>query len=975
MKRKKNRPPKTRATARPYIVGIGASAGGLEAFKLLLAHLPVDTGMAFIFVQHLSPRHESLLSEILGRMTQIPVIEVKASVRVEPDHIFVIPPNAMLEIDNGILRLLPREDRNHPPMPIDHFFRSLAADQGEYAIGVVLSGTGSDGAEGAKVIKAEGGITFAQTPESARFDSMPTRAIVADDIDHVLSPEDIALELVNIGQLTSAQVHRRAVAPPMKTDPNDFSKILQLLKQTTGTDFSQYKPTTLRRRVARRMLLQKTDSLKKYLKLLATVRDERLALNEDLLINVTTFFREPESFEYLAQTVFPDLLKNKAPDDPIRIWIPGCSTGEEAYSIGMVLFEAMGDPPSHHSIQIFATDLSEKSIDRARLGKYGEGISVHVSPERLRTFFVPISGGYRVNKSIRDVCIFAKHDLSRDPPFSRLDLISCRNLLIYMGHPLQTRIMETFHYSLNPDGYLLLGASESVGTSSDLFAPADPGTRFYIRKSASARRRPHPVKRDITTLVGSARKAIRSPPHDPASLVEIQIESDRAILTRYAPPSIVINSKFDVLQFRGDTEPFLIHRAGEASLNVLKLAREGLAAELKKALRKIKDQETPIRSEGVRISNQTVANVEVIPLRFLLGERCYLVTFEHVLSPDLPKGKGGRKNFRALARGTDLPIHRLKQELALTKENLQGVVRDFELTNQDLQSANEEVVSSNEELQSTNEELETSKEELQSTNEELTTVNDELQSRNDELFGLNNDLLNLLNSVYIPIVIIGNDLSIRRFTPMASKLFNVIPTDVGRPITDITSNVIDVEELRTMIQAVLENAVVQEKEIQDRDGVWFQLRIRPYKTLDSKVEGAVVTLQDINQIRQARDLARSIVDTIKQPLLIVDSSLRVLKANRTFYAFFGVPANQTENHFLYDLGAGQWKNQGLTRRLSEILPKNTELDDFMVEHAFPQLGIRKISVSARQIPRDAGLQKMILLAFEDVTEGTGPSND
>ncbi|MBI3542804.1 MAG: PAS domain-containing protein [Deltaproteobacteria bacterium] len=956
-----------------FVVGIGASAGGLDAFKQLFSTLSPDTGMAFVVVQHLSPRHDSLLSTLVARMTPMPVAEVEDGMRVERNHVYIIPPNARMSLEHGVLKLHPRDEGERPLLSIDFFFRSLAHDRKDRAIAVVLSGTGSDGAEGAKLVKAEGGISFAQTPESARYGSMPARAIVVDDIDFVLPPVEIGRELSKLSRASFAARSKTGTGADEKgAGGDDLERILLLLKQTTGTDFSQYKLTTIRRRVIRRMILHKIDKLKGYLRLLQSDAKERKALSEDVLINVTMFFREPEAFDYLAAKILPALFKRKAPDEPLRIWVPGCSTGEEVYSIAICVLEVMGGQATPTPVQIFATDLSDRCIDKARLGRYPEGIAEHVSPERLKKYFNKLDGGYRVAKGVRDLCVFARHDLTRDPPFSKLDLISCRNVLIYLSQPLQSRIMETFHYSLRPNGYLFLGNSETIGAASGLFSLTDSKCKVYFKKSALDR--PQARARDW-----KAYSTVESPkPPKVSSAVapspnEIQTETDRAILTRFSPPAVVVSSSFDVLQFRGHTEPFLSHKAGEASLNLVKLLREGLSAKIKAALEEAKKKDASVRKEAIPSGGVTAVSVEVTPLKFLPGERCFLVTFEPVDTSG-EKRLAARRKLTKKGKGKQAVADplldenlQLKQELASTKDHLQSVIHDVEHANQDLQSANEEIISSNEELQSTNEELETSKEELQSTNEELSTVNEELQTRNQELFALNNDLVNILDSVFIPIIIVDNDLGIRRFTPLASKLFNVIPTDIGRPLTDLSSNVIDVAGFEQLILEVLESATIREREIQDKEGHWYQLRVRPYKTQEQKLDGAVVTLMDINQLKQSRDLAEAVVETVRQPFLVLDANLRVVKANDAFLATFHVSLEQTERKFVHELAGVRGASPALKGLLEEILSEKKELVDFEVNCEVPMTGRKKLLLNARQVPKNTILPKLILLTFEDIT--------
>lgn len=946
-----------------FAVGIGASAGGLDAYKELLSYLPVDTGMAFIFIQHLSPKHKSFLPEILGRMTEIPVIKVKNGTILKSNHIYVMPPNVTMLLKKGVFALKKRNNETIH-QPINRFFESLSEDQAEKAISIILSGTGSDGAEGSKIIKANGGISFAQSPETAKYDSMPSNAIVLDDIDFILSPKEIAIELASLAQLPMDKSYH-SYQPFHSSNMSELTKIMLLLKQNMGTDFTEYKPTTIKRRIIRRMMLKKIEKMDNYFKLLQNDFQERALLSEDVLINVTTFFREPESYEYLKNHLLKKIIAQKGLHDSIRIWVAGCSTGEEAYSIAICVQEALEDQKISIPVQIFSTDLSEKCIEKARIGKYLDSISDQVSQERLSKYFVKIETGYRISKVIRDICIFARHDLSRDPAYSKLDLISCRNLLIYLGHELQSKVMQNFHYSLNPDGFLFLGSSESVGKEIGLFSIIENKFKVYSKKSITSRNHHIHTIRDYqvqSTPMQKTKKEVSLP-----TSFELQVETDRAILARYSPPSVVINLKSEILQFRGNTEPFLIHKHGEASLNIFKMVREGLAADLKKAIKSAKDKDSGVRINRIAISSDKIINIEVIPLKFLPGERCFLIVFEQVNNLNttiLSKIKDSKNSKNPASKNEDKVISQIKSELISAKENLQSVVQDFEKANQELQSANEEVLSSNEELQSTNEELETSKEELQSTNEELSTVNDELQERNQELFQLNNDLTNVLNSVHIPIVIVGNDLSIRRFTTSASKIFNFIPSDVGRPLSHITSKVINMPDLEAMIKNVLEHAVIEEKDVQKANGSWYNLRIRPYKTQENKIEGAVVTLQGI-EMQKLMELSKAIIDIIRLPILILDKDLCILNANASFLSKFKVKSSQIEKVMLKQLPK-PFSGLKFKAFVNELLDTKEASISKVIELDFLKVGKMKMNLSATKVSKDKLTPPRILIVFEHI---------
>ncbi len=950
------------------VVGVGASAGGLEAVSELLASLPPDAPMALVLVQHLDPKHASLLTELLARTTPLRVVEVRPGTRVEPAHVYVIPPNSTMTISSGTLQLGPRASGSGPHMPIDVFLRSLAEDCGDRAIGVVLSGTASDGALGIKAIKGEGGVTFAQDPATAGHDGMPRSAIASGAVDFVLSPELIGRELTRIGRHPYV---RQTATPTVATAPAEepaLEQIYRMLQQDSGVDFRLYRQTTIRRRIARRMLVHKIDTVQEYQRLLEDNGAELQMLYHEVLINVTRFFRDPEVFDALQQAVLSRLGSHKA-DQPLRVWVPGCATGEEVYSIAMVLLEATDR--SRIPLQIFGSDVSEAAIVRARAGVYPTNIEIDVSPERLRRFFSKSDGQYQVKKSVRELCIFARHDLSKDPPFSSVDVVSCRNVLIYFDAAVQRRIMATFHYALRNGGVLLLGGAESVGPLAEQFTALDKKARLYGKKPTSTRFTLGPAPFD---------RGGPSPDHaridrreEAIPRVDLQREIDRILVGRYAPAGVLVNEAYEILQFRGQTSPYLEPAPGHASLNIMKMARQGLLMELRAALVAARKRGKPVRREGLHIKENggfTNVNLEVIPVRTLADESNYLVLFEKA-SVARPAKTAMR---RAASRtAPEREIDRLQEELAATKDFLQSIIEDREATNEELRSANEELQSSNEELQSTNEELETAKEELQSVNEELMTVNEELQHRNSELGQLNNDLNNVIASVNIPIVILGNDLRVRRFTPMAAKAFNLLPADIGRPIA-ATRGTVEIPDLAPLCAEVVETVAPTTREVRDREGGWYSLSVRPYRTSENVIDGAVLILIDISavktsleQVAAARDFSEAVVDTVRTPLVILDVDLRVRSANRAFYETFHASAGETVNRKLTDLGNRQWDIEALRRAMTELVEHGTSLEDFEVEHDFPAVGPRVVLVNARLIHRDIEPMRTILLAMEDIT--------
>src|SRR5215472_1097522 len=825
-------PPESREPSTGFpVVGVGASAGGLEALEAFLSRMP-RTGMAFVVIQHLAPGKSSHLSAILGRATELPVTQVTDGTMVQPDHIYVIPPGVNLALFQGKLHLLdvPTAPTGEPPLPVDVFFESMAKDCGARCMGVVLSGTGLDGMRGLQAIREAGGLTFAQDPATARFQGMPAAA--AAGADSVLAPESIADELVRISR--HPYVARGVVAP---AGEEGLKKLFLLIRSAFGTDLSFYKFATVQRRIERRMALNKIERLDDYVRLLQAHPGELKTLYRDLLINVTNFFRDKEPFEVLRDVVFPKIVEHKKSGDTIRIWVPGCSTGEEAYSVGIGLLEALGDRAQEYRLQIFATDLDDEAIAGARMGLYPPSIAADVSADRLRRFFQRRENGYEVGRRLRELVVFATHDLTRDAPFSRLDLCSCRNVLIYLQAPLQKRVLRVLHYALSPDGFLVLGSSETVGDTPELFAIFDKKNRIYVKKSVATS--------GIFDLDGVTLRDVRSARASQADplrpLANLQQLADRKVLERFGPAGVLVNEALDVLQFRGRTGAYLEPQPGTATLNLLRLARPELHVELRTATHRALAENVPTsaRHLGLRIGDaiHSVA-IEVHPLRDPeTATRSLLVLFREESDLGPPEETAVSARLVAVDTRTD----DLERELASTKEYLQSAIEELETSNEELKSANEELQSSNEELQSTNEELETSKEELQSTNEELTTVNDELQSRMEELSVSNDDLVNLLASADASVVMVGMDLRLRRLTEAAEKVFGLSSEDLNRPVSVLRPFLPQVE-LERVCRNVIDRLVPAQQEVHAADGRWFELRVRPYRTVDHVIGGAVLSL-------------------------------------------------------------------------------------------------------------------------------------
>lgn len=951
------------------IVGVGASAGGLEAFVQLLSALPSDTGMAFVLVQHLDPVHESLLPELLAGHTLMPVVTVENDQKIEPNCIYVIPPNASIELQDGTLCVAAREPGLH--LPIDIFFRSLAKVQGSRAIGVVLSGNASDGSMGLRAIKAECGITFAQDEGTARFSGMPRNAVSTGAVDYVLPPVDIARELATIARHPYLIPSRPgdAASETLPNGDGELRRIFALLNNSTKVDFSRYKPTTIRRRIGRRMMVLRTDTMGQYARYVEQNPSELRELYRDLLISVTSFFRDPESFDALAKLLVASLSGRGESEETVRVWVPGCATGEEVYSLAMCLHDLLQKNDLVFPVQIFGTDISDIALDRARHGVYPAGIEEDIDPERLRRFFTRIDNGYAISKAIRENCIFARHDVTRDPPFSNLDLVSCRNLLIYLDQNTQRHVLPVFHYALKPGGLLMLGSAESTAAAPDLFLPVEQQHKIYSRKPV-----PFRMTLDLAVRRPAAELTQNGAGFAGPNALELQRRLDRVIQSKYSPDAVLINAEFQIIQFRGHTSLYLDPSPGEASLNVLRMASEGLVLPLRRAVQNATDTNGPVRETGIELEvpgGTERITIEVTPLPGLeSAERYFLVVFVRDRRVDVDRYSDS--DIQTVP--VDERVSRLQRELNDAREYLRNMTEQYEVHSEELRAANEEARSANEELQSTNEELRTTKEELQSANEELTTVNEELQSRNQELNATNSDLRNLLSAITMPILMVDSDLRVRRFNSAAGKLLDLGPVDIGRPVGHIRGS-IETPRLEQQVKAVIDTLHAYTEELQDAAGRWFVLNVRPYRTIDDRIAGAVITLQDIDPLKrglqaaeQARDYAEGMIETVREPLIVLDSDLRVQRATQAFYDMFLVSREETIGRFLYDLGNGQWNSARLRERIGAALFRSEPFHDFEIEHEFPHIGTRVVRVNGRRIPFPNSQRRMLLMSIEDVTE-------
>ncbi len=871
--------PVTRAVPEGFpIVGIGASAGGLAAFEAFFSAMPDITasGIALVLVQHLAPDHKSILTELIKRYTGMRVFEVEDGMKVERSCAYIIPPNRDLALAKGALRLSAPNAPRGQRLPIDFFFSSLAEDQHELAVGIVLSGTGGDGTLGIRAIKAQGGMVMAQNPESTEYDGMPRSAIATGLVDFVLPPAEMPEELIAHVARAADGTPRKSV-PPTPQAEEELQRIFVLLRTHTGHDFSQYKQNTIRRRIERRMGVHQIELLHGYIRYLEESPTEVEALFDDLLIGVTNFFRDPEAFEALETQVITRLLTDRTPDSVIRVWVPGCSTGEEAYSIAILLRENIDALEQRFKVQVFATDIDTRAVEAARAGVYPASVAQDIPAERLDRYFTRLDEGhYRVNKSIRDLLIFSEQDLAKDPPFSKLDLISCRNLLIYMGPALQHRLIPLFHYALNRGGFLFLGLSEAIGEFGELFSVTDRAAKLYQRKD-DVYGAAHPLLGYVRASAGlvkvpASRKASGEDKLPLRALTESALLED-------SPVAALVNERGDVLYLHGHTGDYLELAPGEIGVNILKLAREGVRHELTTALHRAVASKERVSRPGVRVGTSggvELVNVAVQPVVYSgLSERdplLFLVTFEaaSLAEREAADNAGvGRSGADATSEG--LHIATLQQQLRAKDDYLQATQEEMQTSNEELKSSNEELQSTNEELQSTNEELETSKEELQSVNEELATVNAELQGKVSDLSRVNNDMNNLLAGTGIGTVFVDQRLRIRRFTPAVTQFINLIQTDIGRPLGHIVVNLVGYHSLLADVQGVLDTLTPTKIEVRTDSGAWFLLSIRPYRTTDNVVEGAVVTFTEVTEIKDARAALRESEVVRRQSAAVLDA--------------------------------------------------------------------------------------------------------
>lgn len=935
------------------IVGIGASAGGLEAIEGFFSAVPSDAKIAFVIVQHLAPEQKSMMGSLLEKYTLLKIAEIQDGMKIEPGCIYLNPPNKDVSIIDNFFSLIKPVKFQGIRLPIDYFFRSLAQYRADKAICIILSGTGSDGTLGLKAVKEVGGMAMAQEESQARYDGMPRSAINTGLVDYVLPVEKMPHELMKY-------IKHPYIDNPSKESltaeniENHLHKIFVLIRSSTGHDFSHYKRNTIFRRIQRRMAVHQIENIADYIHYLQENPAEVKKLFNDLLITVTNFFRDPKAFNSLSEKVILPIVEERATGTCIRVWVAGCATGEEAYSIAILFSEAMQAVKKNLDIKIFATDIDAVAVEHARCGVYPKSIASEVSPERLSQFFIKKANAYAIKKQVREMVIFANQNIIKDAPFSRLDLICCRNVLIYMDTVLQKKLLPLFHYTLRSGGFLFLGTSETIGSYSDRFSPIDFKWKIFKRKGNGDR-----MSEKLTSPIydASASSNLHTTEHAATNIRQI---AEKTILQDYSPPCVLIDEKFDILYFHGETGRYLKLPQGEPSYNILDMASEDLHYKLRSMLYKVSNEKKKLTVKGLKIRQDNGIITINLSLRPLLGspsrQRLMMVTFEQVL--DEAQNKSKKKG--SLEKTIDPRIPVLEHELQSAREYLQATIEELETSNEEFKSTNEELQSTNEEMQSSNEELETSREEL--------------QNKVDELFCANDDLNNILAGARVGAIFLDSSLRIKRFTPSIKQFFNFIESDIGRPIVDI-AHTLKYERLYDDIVSVLETHGCVEKEIETEDRAWVFMRIIPSRTSENIIEGVVLTFIDATErmnalieTKAAKNLAEATIETVREPLVVLNEELYIVSANKSFYDKFKLSSKDTENRLIYEIGDRSWDVPELRELLEDILPKKNLLENFKVEHEFMNIGHKVMLLNARQIFQHGTGTKNILLAIEDVTE-------
>lgn len=981
----------------PLLVGIGVSNDGVGQLKQLMPYLPIHKNLSYVVITEGDHKLEEDLSKALHSLSQLPITKIIKKTQILPEHIYVSFGQQYIQIVKN--QFVPKsmdeqkDASSGPERPIDFFFKCLSEVKKEKAIVVLFTHNVLDGSLGTLSIKDHGGIAFSTTGSGCDQSQYKV------PVDFILPPQKLGEEIKHFAEENGILSPDQDLANGnILTNSEDLNRIFMIMRSSTGVDFTHYKETTIKRRLKRRINLKKLLTVKDYADYLDKNPKEQRELYFDFLISVTSFFRDPEVFNSLKENVFPHILSQrpqKVLEAPIRFWIPGCSTGEEVYSLAITLLEYLGEKYPLFPIQIFGTDIHEESIKVARAGIYSKCIKEEVSPERLKKFFTKTLDGFRVNKVVRDLCIFAVQNVVKDPPFSKLDLISCRNLMIYLGPILQKKVMTIFSYALKPQGHLLLGSSESIGSFGEWFGVVDKKSKIYYRKSNhslldntyTTSREPVMLKHEVEQI-----NLLEQSGQNGSNMRDLGHEADRIIVNFHSPAGAVVNEKMEVVQFKGQTGMFLQPPPGEANYNLLKMAKDGLQLELRTAIHEAKKKNLQVKKENVRFKDRGLyynANIVVTPIKDSMNNHGFLVLFEEVSKGGFGLGPmNGTQTNKADNKGSQrLPQNKkgkmkkkdeedqivgLQQELAATKEYLQSIIQGQEVTNQELQAANEEIVSSNEELQSTNEELQTAKEELEASNEELNTVNDELQDRNVQLSRVNDDLDNLVSNIYLPVIIVDNEIRIRRFTPMSESVFHLILSDIGRPLTDVAPKVI-VKDLKKMIIDVISSVTMKECDVQDENGHWYSMRVRPYKTRENKIDGAVISLIDIEGFKQTQIelskmtlLTDGVMNITQWPILVIDTYFRVIQTNKAFYRKFQCLPEETLGHSLWNLNNGQWQLPRLKEFLEEIVNKNKVSATIEFELLINDMSKKIFKINGHFHEGKEQQQNLIFLTLEEV---------
>lgn len=910
---------------RPPVVGLGASAGGLEALRSFFNEVTVNSGMAYIVVVHMAPKQPSLMPELLQKVAPVPVSVAQDEQTIEPDHIYVIPPDKEITVFKGKIQLLDVLDKRLM-LPIDSFLVSLARDCGANAAGVILSGTGTDGTLGVKEIKANGGLVLVQLEDSAGYDGMPSSAISSGVADIIVPPEEMPQKL------TQYFMHRDIVLKTQPLEGSDqrdwLNKIFAILQAQVGHDFSKYKANTLMRRIDRRMGMNQIENHGQYVRYLRENPSEVEALFRELLIGVTHFFRDAESFNILKTSILPVLLDQLKADDTFRAWVPGCSTGEEVYSLAIVIREVLDKNPKHINVQLFGTDIDHHAIDKARQGLFPASIAADVSDDRLKRFFIKEGESFHIRKEIRDFAVFSAQDLIKDPPFSRLHLLCCRNLLIYLNSEAQKKLLPLFHYTLTPEGILLLGSSETIGGFSNLFATIDKKWKIFKRREV-----PQALRQQVDFPSGppipdmGVGVALAVAPADPK--INIAQLTQNAVLEQFAPTALLVDAKGNILHVQGRTGKYLETPSGPPTSNIIDMTREGLRIELSSAIRSAKSSNQRVTRRKIAV--KTNGDVQWVDLHVCPQNApkavsgCLLVVFEHVeaaIASDSFHADQGRLHHKADR------ITELERELQSTRESHQTTVEELESSNEELKSINEEMQSANEEFQSTNEELESSREELQSLNEELQTVNAELRSKVEELSAVHDDMRNLLNSTEIGTIFVDNDMRVKRFTSQATTIINLIQSDIGRPLQHLVTN-FSYRGMISDLSDVLNSLTPKEVEVQTTEGAWYKMRIIPYRTTDNRIDGAVLTFSSIDEQKHVQEvlnfaklemeqtgiLIRNVFDMNSDPLVVVDQAGKMVIANSAFADMMKIDPERIKDIDMFNINT---KLLGSTDLIAEL---------------------------------------------------------